>query len=92
MEIDMQFHSHIADTVGCAEEAQDVIRRARASIRIELKRQLGHIVEATERGCACGTGLFDDDITSIISRLDEDLDEVLADTMSDLDERAGGEG
>ena len=87
----MKFHAHIADTVGCAEEAQDVIRRARASIRIELKKHLGNIAEATDRGCACHIGLFDEDIKKIISRLDEDLDEVLADVMSDLDERAGGE-
>jgi len=88
----MKFHAHIADTVGCAEEAQDVIRRARASIRIELQRLLGNIAGATERGCSGGVGLSDEDIASIISRLDEDLDEVLADAMSDLDERAGGEG
>lgn len=86
------FHAHIADTAGCAVEAQDVIRRARAAIRIQLKRSLNEICEATERGCACGTGLSDEDIASIVSRLDEDLDEMLADTMSDLDARAGGEG
>jgi hypothetical protein len=88
----MQFNAHIADTVGCAQEAQDVIRRTRASIRIQLKRLLNDICEATERGCSCGTGMSDEDVASILARLDDDLDEVLADTMTDLEERAQGEG
>lgn len=86
------FHAHIADTAGCAQEAQDVIRRARAAIRIQLKRSLNEICEATERGCACGVGLFDEDVANIIARLDDDLDDALADTMTDLEERAQGEG
>ena len=86
------FHSHIADTAGCAQEAQDVIRRARARIRLQLKAALNEISEATSRGCACGTGLFYEDIANIIARLDDDLDDALADTMTDLEERAGGEG
>jgi hypothetical protein len=92
MEIDMQFNAHIADTVGCAQEAQDVIRRTRASIRIQLKRLLNDICEATERGCSSGTGLSDKDARNILACLDEDLDNVLADAMSDLEERAQGEG
>ena len=86
------FHAHIADSVGCAQEAQDVIRRARARIRLQLKAALNEISEATSRGCACGVGLFDEDVASIIARLDDDLDDALADAMTDLEERAGGEG
>ena len=87
----MQFHAHIADTAGCAQEAQDVIRRVRARIRMQLRQDLNVICKATERGCACGIGLSDEDFASAIARLDEDLDEVLADAMADLEERAQGE-
>jgi uncharacterized protein (DUF2267 family) len=84
--------AHLLDTVGCAIDAQDAIKRVRSRLRGQLKAALNEICDATARGCSCGTGLSDEDIASIVSRLDEDLDEMLADTMSDLDERAGGEG
>jgi hypothetical protein len=88
----MKFHAHIADTVGCAEEAQYVILRVRARIRSQVEAALNDIAEACLRGCSSGTGLSDKDARNILACLDEDLDNVLADAMSDLEERAQGEG
>lgn len=44
--------AHLLDTVGCAIDAQDAIKRVRSRLRGQLKAALNEICDATARGCS----------------------------------------